>query len=394
MNDSELVFRPSRSATLLSYGLMLLGGVALCVLVSNNQERVLPNLFVLSFFLLGLGLAALVFISLMYVTGAAWSVPLRRVPEAMAAVIPVASLGMALVFLVHPSIYSWIGPSPGDSRVVTSLRQVWFQRPFFLGRAAFYLACWVLFGFAMVRTSRLQDKDGDSRHTRINIRLSAAFLVVFGVTFWLAGNDWLMSLEPDWSSTIFPVYQFAGLFLSGLAAIILLSAWLYLLGPFRQILTPDVLHDLGMLLFGFACFWMYIWFCQYLLIWYVNAPEEIRYFDRRMHGCWGPLLILDVALNWGVPFLVLLPKAAKRSIGVLSAVSLVILMGRWLDLYLGILPYFGEPAPASLVWEIGLMVGAAGILTLVFFRAMKRAPLVPIGDPLLVKSLATSRRRE
>jgi hypothetical protein len=389
MNQSELLFRPPRAVTFLCYAAVLLGLGSLVIAFRQNPERVWPDLLVVSYYLLCLGLAGLVFVSLFYVTGATWSVPLRRVPEAMAAVIPVSAIGLGLVFLASPSIYPWVRLSPGESSDVASLRQIWFQQSFFLARAAMYFAGWILLGFAMVRISRLQDKDGDHRHMRTNIRLSAAFLVIFGVTFWLASNDWLMSLEPKWSSTIFPVYQFAGLFLSGLAAIILLAGSLYWLGPFCQVLTQDRLHDLGTLLFGFSSFWMYIWFCQYLLIWYVNAPEETGYYERRMQGVWGPLLLLNVGLNWGVPFLVLLPRAAKRSVGVLAAVSLIVVAGRWLDLYIGVLPYFGDPTLSSALLEIGLMTGATGILALVFFGTLGRAPFIPIGDPLLTQSASS-----
>jgi hypothetical protein len=125
------------------------------------------------------------------------------------------------------------------------------------------------------------------------------------------------------------------------------------LGPFRGILTKQHIHDLGKLLFGFSTFWMYLWFFQYMLVWYVNNPEETSYFARRLHAGWRPLFFLDIALNWGIPFLVLLPRASKQRVGVLVAVSVVILAGRWLDLYIAILPYAGEPTPTSLAWELG-----------------------------------------
>jgi hypothetical protein len=305
----------------------------------------------------------------------------------MAAIIPVAALGLGVVFLARPSLYPWAAPPAGEAAASTPLRDAWFNHPFFLARSAVYLAGWLLLGIALVRNSRRQDKDGDPAHTRKNVGVSAAFLVVFAVTFWLASNDWLMSLEPEWYSTIFAVYQFAGLFLSGLAGIILLAAWLHWLGPFRQVFTGEHIHDLGKLLFGFSTFWMYLWFCQYLLIWYVNTPEEAAYFTRRLHGAWPSFFLLNLVLNWGIPFLVLLPRATKQRVSVLAGVSVVVLVGRWLDLYLGILPYSGDPAPVSLAWEVGLLAGAAGLFALVFFAALGKAALIPVGDPFLLESL-------
>ena len=177
---------------------------------------------------------------------------------------------------------SWRGRNCIRGRVASSFgvasspalafKLAWLSRPFFLARAAAYALIWIVFALAIRRASRRQDVDGDRRWTRANVRLSAAFLMVFGVTFTLASVDWVMSLEPMWYSTIFGVYNFAGLFLSGLAAIILVALWLERAGPLRNVLTGDHLHDLGKLLFAFSMFWMYIWFSQYMLIWYTNIP--------------------------------------------------------------------------------------------------------------------------
>jgi hypothetical protein len=393
MSRGELFFRPPRSVTALCGGLAVLGGGALVAGFLQVPERVWPNLLLVSYYLLGLGLGALVFVALQYVTGAGWSVALRRVPEAMAGILPVAALALGVVLLASPGLYPWAGSAAETEASGPPLRQVWFNRPFFLARAAVYLAGWILLGLALVRTSRRQDQDGDPADTRKNVRLSAAFLVIFAVTFWLASSDWIMSLEPEWSSTIFAVYQFAGVFLGGLAAIIVLAAWLRRLGPFRHVFTRQHAHDLGKLLFGFSSFWMYLWFCQYMLIWYVNNPEETAYFSRRLHGAWRPLFILNIVLNWGIPFLVLLPRWTKERFGILAAVSLVVLAGRWLDLYLGILPYAGEPAPVTEAWEVCLMLGAAGLFGLVFFVALRKATLVPVGDPFLAESLPAAEAR-
>jgi hypothetical protein len=386
MRQDELTFRPPRGVVVLCGGLAVLGGVALAAGLLQSAERAWLNVLLVSYYLLSLGLGGLVFVALQYVTGAGWSVALRRVPEAMAAALPVAALGLGVVFLARPSLYPW-AVGGGEAGAESPLRHAWFNQQFFLARAVFYLACWFILGLALVHTSRRQDRDGDPAHTRTNVRASAAFLVVFAVTFWLASQDWLMSLDPMWSSTIFAVYQFGGLFLGGLAGVALLAACLRWLGPFRNVFTGTPVHDLGKLLFGFSSFWMYLWFCQYLLIWYVNNPEETVWFTRRLQGGWGPLLLLDLLLNWVVPFVALLPRAGKRRVGVVAAVSAVILVGRWLDLYVQILPRATAAPPAGAVWEVGLAAGAAGLFALVFFTALRRAALVPLGDPLLPESL-------
>jgi len=369
-------------------GMALVGALTLVVGAVAAPERTWANLLLASFYLIGLGLAGVLFIAIQYVSGAEWSVAFRRVPEAMAGAVPVAALTFLLVLVVSPWLYPWFHGLHGGENPSLWFKQLWLSPGPFIARSLFYLLIWVIFSYAIVRTSRRQDRDGNPAHTVRNIRLSAGFIVVFGITFWLASFDWIMSLEPEWYSTIFGVYNFAGLLLSGLAMIAIMAIWLERLGPLHGILTAEHLHDLGKLIFGFSSFWMYIWFCQYMLIWYANIPEETGYFIVRLQGFWEPLFLLNVLLNWVVPFVVLLHVPAKRSPGLLLKVCWVILVGRWVDLYLMIFPTFAGANPVFGVWEVGLMLGAAGLFFLAVIRVLHRAPLVPVRDPYLAESLA------
>jgi hypothetical protein len=388
MNSGAEPFRAPRAVYFVCGGLIVLGAVALSAGMVQSPERAWLNVLLVSYYLLSLGLGALVFVAVQYVTGAGWSVSLRRVPEAMAAVLPVAALGLMVIFVARPSLYPWVS----EPAATNPLRHTWFTWPFFLGRAVVYLACWMALGYALVRKSRRQDRDDMASHTASNVRLSALFLVVFGVTFWLASQDWMMSLDGEWSSTIFAVYQFGGLFVGGLAAITLLAVFLRWLGPFRRVLSDSHVHDLGKLLLGFSAFWGYLWYSQSMLVWYVNNPEETSWFVRRLHGDWSFLFYLNVVLNFIVPLLVLLPRTFRQRAGVLAVVSLVVLAGRWLDLYLEILPRSEAPPLAGAAWEVGLAAGAVGLFGLVFFVALGRASVVPVGDPFLAESVPAFRR--
>ncbi|MBI1788829.1 MAG: hypothetical protein HYR60_14920, partial [Acidobacteria bacterium] len=292
-----------------------------------------------------------------------------------------------IVLLFQPSLYSWTRHGSGAEEPFLWFKRFWLNRPFFLVRAAIYLALWIWFAHKLVGASRRQDEDGDLVHTSRNIRTSAIFLVVFALTVWLASYDWIMSLEPEWYSTIFGIYNFAGLVLSGLAVINIVAVGLERRGVLRGFLTAEHLHDLGKLLFAFSTFWMYIWFSQYMLIWYANIPEESAYFVKRLQGFWEPLFILNVLLNWVVPFVVLLHVPAKRSPGMLLKISWVILVGRWVDLYLMVMPPFAGKNPVFGVWEVGTMLGAAGVFFLTVIRALSEAPVVPLRDPYLAESL-------
>jgi hypothetical protein len=147
------------------------------------------------------------------------------------------------------------------------------------------------------------------------------------------------------------------------------------------------LHDLGRLMFAFGTFWAYLWFCQYMLIWYTNIPEETGYFAHRLHGFWQPLFYLNLFLNWILPFFLLMTHGAKRRTGMLTMVALALLAGRWLDLYLMIAPAAGTAEPQFGIWEIGMMAGAVGFFGLGLLAVLQSAPLVPVNDPQLQESL-------
>jgi hypothetical protein len=217
--------------------------------------------------------------------------------------------------------------------------------------------------------------------------LSAGFLVAFAITFSLASFDWLMSLQPEWYSTIFAVYNFAGSFVSGLAVISITAIILRRQGALAGVFSEHHLHDLGKLLLGFSTFWVYMWFCQFMLIWYGNLPEEVTYYQWRHQGAWAVLSVASLLANWVIPFLVLLPRQAKRDESQMLRICSLLLVGRWLDLYIMVQPVFEERAPVLGLWEVAPLVGSAALFVLFLRRGLASADLVPHGDPYLQESL-------
>jgi hypothetical protein len=376
MSGNDSVYHPSAAAGAVCLTMAVAGGVALVAgFLLKPPQYTWVNLFVASNFLIGLGLGGLLLVALHYVSGARWDLPLRRVPEAMTASLPVAALGLAAVLICYPSLYS---SATSAETAESPLHHLWYNRTFFLVRSLVYFALWIGFALTIVKNSRRQDTQQAYEPTRKNQRLSAGFLVVFGVTCWLASTDWLMSLEKNWTSTIFSVYNFAGIFLSALAAMILLVLWLRSFSPLRSVVKPNHLHDLGTLLFAMSSFWMYVWFCQYMLIWYVNNTEETSYLRKRWQGNWPTWMFVSLALNWAIPFVVLLFRAAKRNPLILGCMALLVLVGRWVDLSLMILPtQSGSPQQPGLL-EAGLLIGSVGVFSLVVFWSLRKAPLVPV----------------
>jgi hypothetical protein len=358
--------------------LAVLGCLAFALGAAFQPHRLWPNLLLLGFLSVGFGLGGLLLIAFHNLTGARWDQSLHGVREAMAATLPWAAIFMAVVLLAGFASYPW--PRAATLAEETDWFKRWWLEPgFFLARAIAYLAVWAVFAVVIVRASRRGAVQGSP--TLAGVRFSAAFLVVFSLTFWLASADWIMSLEPSWYSTIFGVYNFGGVLLSAQAAITLLAIGLRRTQPLRGAITRDLLHDLGTLLLSYSCLWMYFWFCQYMLIWYTNMPEETSHYASRIRGLWAPLFYANIVINWAIPFAVLLPRAAKENAGLLGRIAILVLVGRWLDVYLMILPSISGGAPIIGFCEIGsmaLVVGALGLLFLPTLRNSSRlSPMEP-----------------
>jgi len=352
----------------------------------SEPSRVWTDLLVTGFYFLALALAGLVFLAIQYLAGAEWWTALRRVPEALMALVPLAALPMLAVWLGRRVLYPWTRPEVMAAEPAVAAKAAYLNEPFFLVRMVLFLGIWSLFAVLLRRASLAQDGRPGLDHHRRMVRLSALFIVVFAVTFSLASFDWLMSLDPRWTSTLFAVYVFAGLFLEGIAAITLIVVWLRREGPLAGIVNQSHLHDLGKFLFAFSIFWAYIWVCQYLLIWYGNISEEIPFYVIRTRGAWLPLFVAAPVLNWLLPFLILLPRAAKRDPRVLAGAAAVVLAGRWLDLYMIVAPAV-LPAPRLGALELLITAGYAGLFLLAGTRILTRAPLLARNDPFLPESL-------
>lgn len=347
-----------------------------------DSVRVWANLLIAGHFVVGIGLAAMLFTAMHHLTGASWSTALRRVPEVLSEVVPLGAV-MILATLIGGArqLYPWLRvPHEGHG-----FKSLWLDSNFFIARAVVYLVVWIVFTRVMRGSRRASELRNVAENGRM-ARWSAIWAVLFSITVWLSSVDWIMSLEPHWFSTMFGVYHFSGLFVAGLASIILVVLTLRR-GPLREFVTADHLHDLGKMLFAFSTFWMYIWFSQYMLIWYSNISEEGIYFTERMKGGWMPLFVANVVVNWVVPFVVLMSRAAKRNPTILGRVAVVVLFGHWLDLYMNVMPAVQPKAPFFTPWEFavgGLTVAAVLLLVL---RSLEKTELVPVGDPLLEESL-------
>ncbi len=380
-------FELSHAARRLLLALMAFGLGTFVLGLFRAPERIWPNLLIAVFYVLSLGLGALFFVAVHYATNAGWGTAIRRIPEAISQSLPLAAAGAAVLLFGLHSLYEWTHDTVVAQDAILQGKRAWLNEPFFIGRLAGYFMLWIGLSRLLRKHSLQQDADGDLAHTHRNVRHAVLFLILGIVSFCLASIDLLMSLQPHWYSTVFGLLSLSGMFLGGLAIVTVFVLILRRRG-YARVFTADHLHTLGQLLMSFSVFWVYMWVSQHMLIWYSNIPEETSYYIFRHFGGWGSLSFLNVVLNWLLPFLILLPRATKRHDKILLQTCIIILLGRWLDLFIMVMPVTFGPTPTLGLWEIGPLTGLLAAFFWVAFRAFQKLPNpVPINDPYLVESL-------
>jgi Ni/Fe-hydrogenase subunit HybB-like protein len=365
--------------------LALVGLLAFILGLVQTPERAWANLLIGNYFFVSLALFGAVFVALTYLFSSGWAIVFRRVPEAMSAYLPVGAALMLALYFGRSELYPWTRPEEVAGSAHLQHKAVYLNSTFFFARMAVTLAIWLILTHLLRRHSRQQDTDGELSHTRKNQLYSALFLALFTITFIFSIFDWIMSLEPEWYSTMFPLYNFAGLFLSGVAAMLLL---VILLGT-RGLLpgaTDHHLNELGRILAAAGTFWFYVWFSQSMLIYYTNIPEEAVYYARRLAYGGSVLFFLTPLLCWLAPLVMMLSNRARHSLRWLTAAALVALAGRWLDLYLLVMPAVSTTfrfAPVDLLIPLGLLP----VFLAVVARSFRQAEPVPRHDPYLAESI-------
>lgn len=371
----------------------IVGGVSLAAALAADPHRAWSALLVHNFYFLSIALMGVVFIAMHTMVRAGWLAVLRRVAESMGgylipgAVLMIASLAGAR------SIYIWTDPDIVAADPLLMHKSAYLNLPWFAVRMIVILGVWIGFARALASAHRARDaaqSQGDQSGAGASgasgrvVSVSAAFLIACVSTYCLAAADWMLSLEPHWVSTLFPWYAMSSGFVAALAVLTLLAIALRRRGDLPE-LRPDHLHDLGKYLFAFSIFWAYLFYSQFMLIWYANIPEEAAYYELR-GGPWFTLYAINLAINFALPF-ALLPRAMKRREGLMVFVSLAIVAGHWLDFYLMAMPSGFATPPLGWI-EIGTGVGIASIFYLAWLRALRREAVIPAGDPYLAESLS------
>ena len=358
-----------RQQALLS-GLIGLACCALSAFASPNHA--LRSYLVAFNYWIGIALGCLALLMLQHLTGGVWGLVLRRVFESALQTMMLLALLFIPVLIGLPQLYEWVGSSDPEL-----LEKSWYLNvPFFIGRAAAYFLIWLVIAFFLNKWSAAEDQAPvDARRFRL---LSGPGLALYGGTITFASIDWVMSLEPHWYSSIFPVLYAAGQLLEAMAFSIFMLVCIGSQPAFENLLGPTQRRDLGNLLLAFVMIWAYLSFSQFLIIWSENLPEEIPWYLKRTRGGWQWLALVLVVFQFSLPFVLLLSRQIKEDPRRLAVVAGLVLGMRYLDVFWWIEPAFSGGMYFYVLVDVAALVGVGGIWIWYFLGQLSKLPLLPL----------------
>jgi hypothetical protein len=382
---------------------------------SGGGERTFANLLLMAYYFAGVCIFAVCFCAMQYVAQAGWSASIVRIPHVFAKMLPIVAVILlavisAGIFFTHTSlneegkeavlpylykVWSAHGvTSPGNEHydAIIAGKSTFLNIPFFFIRLFSYLTAYSFMGWLFVKYSTNEDQVGGLANHRKSFKLACIFLVVVGFTIPLFAFDAVMSLEAHWFSTLFGWYNFIGFFVTGTVAITLTVIYLYETGYLKWV-NESHLQTLGIQVFGFSIFWAYLWFEQFLLIYYSNIPEESVYFYKRLEPQFNIWFWLNMVINFIVPVFALMTRDAKRKIKTLKITCVILVLGHWLDYWIMVIP--GTSGAQSQHWyseigviEVSTFLGFVGFFIYLTLNTLSKfKALAPKNHPMLQESL-------
>ena len=377
---------PAKLKTL-SFALIAIGLLTFVIGLMKNPDRLWTSYLVSFFFISCLGLSGLFWVAINRAAKAGWSVSIRRFAEATTAFIPWIFVGGLVLLIGFKKLYIWADPAVIAANPVVAAKTGYLNAGFFVVRLLVFVVGCMLFRWAIVGNSLKQDKTGDPELTNKMVGPAVGFIIFFALMFSFFSVDLIMSLLPTWYSTIFGIYTFAGLFQAGLAFLAIVIVLMRRSGLVKGYVTVEHQHDVVKYLKGMTVFWAYIAFSQFMLQWYANLPEETEFYIMRSIGGWLSISTVLLVFRFIVPFLALLPRAAKRSDSNVIAVSVLVLAMQYLDIYWLVYPNFFDGQITFGFWEIGIFAGFAGLFMLCLSSVWSKNSLVPTKDPRMHEAL-------
>ncbi|MFV8352840.1 quinol:cytochrome C oxidoreductase [Flavobacterium sp. XS2P14] len=352
------------------------------------QNKPWSALYVACIFFMLISLGVLVFYAIQQVAQAGWSPVLFRVMQGITSYLPVGSIIFFVILILcglhFNHLFIWLDPEVVLTDKLIANKSGYLNFPFWIIRAAIFLTGWSLYQYYSKKNCLAQDEANDNLNYKKNFNISAIFLVFFIVSESIMSWDWIMSIDPHWFSTLFGWYVFASFFVSAITTIALVTLYLKSRG-FLEYVNTSHIHDLAKFMFGFSVFWTYLWFSQYMLIWYANIPEEVTYFITRIE-LYNLPFFGAVVMNFLFPLLILINTDFKRITWILVMAGVVILAGHYIDFFNMIMPgtvgdrwFIGISEIASVLFFLGLFI-------FVVFTALTKNPLLPKRNPFIDES--------
>lgn len=344
--------------------------------------------------------ASMFFICATILAYGGWQMAFRRVPEAIAAAVPVIGaitlvIILAIIFGGHhmTHIYHWTDHEAVESDKILRGKKPFLNIPFYVIWSILTIGLWSVLGYKVRKLSLQSDKGAMSleqgkKYIWKNTVWAAVFIVWFALTVmsttpWL----WLMSIDAHWYSTMYSWYTFASTWVSGLALITLFVVYLKNAG-YLEYTNKEHLHDLGKFMFAFSIFWAYLWFSQFMLIWYANIPEETVYFNpRTKDGAYSGVFWFNFIINFLAPFLIFMRRNSKRNYTTVTIMSLIIIFGHWLDFYQMVMASVSPEHVEMNLFDFGIALGFVGVIMLVTGRVLSKYPLVGKNHPFMKESI-------
>jgi MFS family permease len=396
----------SKNAKITSSILILVGIIALVIGLTSGHghhtsQRFWANLLVNGYFFFTISLAALFFLALQYVSQMAWGVTTHRVFQAIMSFMPIGAIVLLIVFIAGAAhmhhLYHWMDPElyiVGGEHYdeIIANKQAYLNTPFFLIRSVIYIAVWMFFAYWLRKKSKEEDAlnlaayaDGVSPIYKKSIFMGVLFIFFFAYTSSSSAWDWLMSIDTHWFSTMFGWYSFSGMWVSSMIVAVVLVLYLKSKGYLKEV-NDSHIHDLGKWLFAISCLWSYLWFSQFMLIWYSDIPEEVTYYmDRFEH--YKLLYVGTFFVNFLLPFFLLMSRDAKRNAIFLLPVALIIFVGHWIDVLVMVLPgTMHEEGGLGLV-EIGMFLTFLGGFIFTILTSLSKASLQTKNHPMYDESV-------
>lgn len=368
----------------------------------HERARFWASLLQNSVFFLLLVNAAMFFICATTLAWGGWQISFRRVTEAISACVPVIGvicgvILFACVFGGNDAIYHWTNKEHVKHDPILLHKEGFLNKTFFTVWTILTIGLWSFLGWKMRKFSRETDSgpmpvEQAKKFIWKNTVWAAIYLVVFALTVmstipWL----WLMSLDAHWYSTMYSWYTFASTFVSGMALIALFVIFLKNHG-YLEHTNEEHLHDIGKFMFAFSVFWTYLWFSQYMLIWYSNQPEETKYFIERIGtrekaGPYKSIFYLNLIINFLAPLLILMKRDSKRNYATMTFMAVLIIFGHWLDFFQMVHPAISKNHMPEIYYDFGIGLGFVGLIMFLVGRALARAPLIAKNHPFFKESV-------